>query len=258
MTKIFLDRFNIKSGVLNTNLPQSNQNSVHNSFKLSVFTYLITYNIPLLRSYGNVTSIILIDPPEKQGTYTNLITHLSYGQGTLLTFVTEDETTAFLQTMSKYTFAPLPINNEVVDNFQYRCDDVYRSIRRKQIQLEKEKEFSRALLKSKKMKEYFQANANEKEMLEKKAYSTQFPIWKFKDLHKVPSYLVPQSSLLTNNIEKALQKENLQEKSMETQVDPFYYETPLIVDADKLEPTSGRKRWMIRHRKGNKKKKLEN
>ena len=218
---------------------------------------MIIYNTINLETYNNVTSIIMLDPPSNKSDYTRLITCLSYGQGTLLTLITEKESKEFMSNMEKYAITPLPINDDVIDNFQYRCDDVFRSIKPKQINLEKDKEISKALLKSKKMKDYFKSNEKEREILSKKAYATQFPAWKFKDLHKLPSYLIPQTSVMTNKIEKALQKEHLVAKAIESQVDPYYYETPLLLDADKLEPTSGRKRWMIRHRKGNKKKKTE-
>lgn len=90
-------------------------------------------------------------------------------------------------------FQPLPIKSTDITLFNYRASEILKSITKNALKLYRLIEIQKIMLKSKKMKEYFEQNEKEKKLLLHKLNKLckKFEKTKVKILSDIPSYLEP-------------------------------------------------------------------
>jgi len=174
-----------------------------------------------------------------------------------------------------------------------RVEDVARHLNPKRVKAEKNVEFKKQVLANHKLKEYFQQNPQEKDVLLNDIKNSNVGKDKlmFKHLETLPSYARPQNVMAVSseqlklcsvgsaaflpegfkgssatiatfpcvkNIAQpdnpALLIQNLIGLSSQRTEEGEVWEEPAFVSMEALEPTSGRKLWKMRHHKRVKKK----
>lgn len=181
---------------------------------------------------------------------------------------------------SKNSIQELPVSAKQIDSFRYRCSDVYRGITLKQIEMMKNVDVKRQILRSPKLKEYFEDHEKERDVIVKDIESMTKKInnkaaFMSADL---PSYLIEESKnpaedkkyakiithTVNQNFEESLKKRlasnnltlNDVKSSKKKKMDEDKYkmintnkEDPTVTDASRLVALSNRKMWKIRHKK---------
>jgi len=177
----------------------------------------------------------------------------------------------------------LPVKEEQVKTFRYRCTDIYKSITQKQINTLKTLDIKKQLVKSKELKEYFDDHSKERELvikdIEKLAQKVARHSVKMQD--HVPSYLLEEAKAeiipeetnkkkkgkiikqkYNEDYESSLAKRmagnslSLDDVKKRRKMDGDKYltindelEDPTVTDPSRLIPLSNRKLWKMRHRK---------
>lgn len=178
----------------------------------------------------------------------------------------------------------LPVKEDQLRSFSYRCTDVLESITKKQIDNMKNVDIKRQVLKSKELKEYFEDHQKERDLVihDLESMTKQIALHSVKMQNDVPSYLI-QDSTLRNEI---IPKENKQtrgriikekynedyesnlakrmagndlsmddvKKKRKMTGDKYLkvrddLEDPLVTDPTRLIPLSNRKLWKMKHKK---------
>ena len=177
----------------------------------------------------------------------------------------------------------LPVKEDQVKTFRYRCTDIYKSITQKQINTLKTLDIKKQLVKSKELKEYFDDHSKERELvikdIEKLAQKVARHSVKMQD--HVPSYLLEEAKAeiipeetnkkkkgkiikqkYNEDYESSLAKRmagnslSLDDVKKRRKMDGDKYltindelEDPTVTDPSRLIPLSNRKLWKMRHRK---------
>lgn len=163
----------------------------------------------------------------------------------------------------------LPIDWLEVNKLKSRIDDIHCTLTNKKIKTYMSNEIKKQILSSKKLKEYFKDHEEEKEILKSSIESE----YKYRHMHKnldyIPSYLYPKS-IVRNQIEMEIDGVKNKQNPITVQgltsdlqfvqnlnnipqpretIRSLAYEEPLNIDPEKLEYTSGRKLWKLKHKK---------
>ena len=215
----------------------------------------------------------------------------------LIEFLNQDDESKELlfslleQTKSKNntnTIQELPLKDEQLKSFTYRCTDIYKGITKKQISILKTVDVKKQIIKSKELKEYFDDHQKERNLIvsdiEKLCQQVSHHSVKMQD--NVPSYLIKgvndtdalfkeggeeesktqkrkvlklkynedyESSLAKRMASNSLSMDDVKKKR---KMDGDKYmvvndalDDPTITDATRLVPLSNRKMWKIRHKK---------
>ena len=147
-------------------------------------------------------------------------------------------------------FQPIPIEKKDIVLYNYRVQEVINSLSKRQIKLFRLIEVKKIMLKSKKMKDYFKDNKNEKNLLLHKLneLSKDYNKQKVNVSSHIPPYLEP--SFLKEENEKLSKLNFMRKKASKTKrVDKFINrENPVITPAQHLRTYSSHKLWKVKHK----------
>lgn len=236
-----------------------------------------------LRTNG-VANIVNFTTPQNIQDYTLAANKLNFDNGSILTLTFSANSTEPDNKEDKYLLniirkmkkrygrsllVSLPIDWIEVNKLKSRVDDIHCTLINKRIKTYMSNEVKKQILSSKKLKEYFKEHEEEKEILKSSIESEYY----FRHLHKnldfLPSYLYPKT-IVKNQIEMEL--EGLENKQSQVSVQgltsdlmfvqnlnniprpketfrSLAYEEPMNIDPERLEFTSGRKLWKLKHKK---------
>jgi len=273
--KLFLDRFQVKAHILNPEYTKNYTKSLIGFFNGGQYDILIIVAGRSILTgdkiaFKNVVNVINFEFPLDNKSYIHNSEYIQYEKGSIFSLITQGEETRFSKIehrqMKKYgrmLMNELPLKFEEIDRFRYRCDDVLRSVTKHNIKTARLNDVKKQLMSSQKLKDYFEAHPNEKDVLGN-INSTDKNALMHKHLGQIPHYLIPES-IISNPIEEKLQSTKLNVKCVlgkrkaasvpansqttSSVKDHFAYEDPNFVTVEQLEPTSGRKLWKMKHRK---------
>lgn len=207
--KLFLEKFFIKSLILNTTHPINYQNECISSFNkgkvdILILPEKISFNLKLMHT----TSIINMNSTGRFDDYFKRMNKLEYNAGVIITFFSSYD---FIEKMknklnSKFgekSFQELMINDEVTLGFKYRVNDVFDSIKEKTIKNEVKKELKKMITTSSKLKTYFENHPDEKQVIIK-GIKIENPKNLKKHLAGIPEYLMPSEPLIKNNLSSVI------------------------------------------------------
>jgi len=177
----------------------------------------------------------------------------------------------------------LPIKEDQLRSFRYRCTDILEGITNKQINGLKTLDIKRQILKSKELKEYFEEHQKERDLVihDLEAVSKKIALHSVKMESDVPSYLISDAAIRNeiipkenktrgriikeryneeyeSNLAKRMAANNMSlddvkkkrkmtgDKYMKVRDD---LEDPLVTDSTRLIPLSNRKLWKMKHKK---------
>ncbi len=260
--KVFMSRFGVAGQVLNPEMPVNTQRSVLTSFTLAHFDYLIILGNERGLNLKHVRNAIFFNIAANYGEYSKVVNMVAFEEGYILTMINGKEQTKQLNRLQErqrahlggVLFSELPVKKHILESFRYRVNDALKSITSKVVKGEKAKELKKQILGSKKLKKYFADHPEEKEILNKNLSKYRSQENRFADLKTIPDYLIPKESLIANPIEEAIREEKGESAIPEDTAKLFPGERPEVTSFEELAPTSGRKRWKIRHHRRLKKK----
>lgn len=244
----------------------------------------------------NITNIVLFDFDACHEHYSDLARYLGFTGAvpciiSLLDNSDLDKDKLFnlveseRETHGKAIITQLPVKQGEIENFRYRVSDVVRSITRKQIAKMKQIDFKKQLIKSKKLKGYFDEHKQERDMIVKDIEKSAQMVSKYavKLNSTVPLYLLPEemrkkieekeaqegpktvrvakqelNEEFSKSLEKRLKNNNLtmDDVKKKIKVDTNKYinvredlEDPTITDESRLTILSSRKLWKLKHKK---------
>ncbi|EGR28780.1 hypothetical protein IMG5_168840 [Ichthyophthirius multifiliis] len=147
-----------------------------------------------------------------------------------------------------------------MESFRYRVNNVYENITKKQLENYKLVDFKKKMLKSPDLKEYYEKNINEKQLIIESIQKLQHQIKKneVRCDGECPEYLLPlflkdKISMAQEKIKKILvyqpENSNLQKK---VRLNKYVYineskENDGETDPSRLKIISRRKQWKLRH-----------
>lgn len=285
--KIFLEKFSIRSAVVNPEATQLYRKSAVRYFHAGQYDILIlvrmkySYKLKL----SQVMNVVNFTVPQNIQDYTLAANKLGFDNASVLTFAykatarvannkehkyMEGITKKMLKRNNRSMFVNLPIDWIQVNKLKSRVDDILCTLSKKKIKSYMGNEIKKQILNNKRLKEYFDEHKEEKEVLKASVESE----YKFRFLNQnldfVPDYLLPKN-ILISAIEKKIsgdlqgqddaehvtgltsdlvfvQRLNAIPKPKQSHIN-LKYEDPKLLDADKLEFTSGRKLWKLKHKK---------
>ncbi|CAI2360978.1 unnamed protein product [Moneuplotes crassus] len=285
--KIFLEKFAIRSAVVNPEATQVYRKSAVRYFHAGQYDILILvrmkYSFKLKLS--QVVNVINFTTPQNIQDYVMGANKLGFDNSSVLTFVykegarvydnkehkyLENLTKKMLKRHNRSLFVTLPIDWIEVNRLKGRVDDILCTLSSKKIKDYMGNEIKKQILNNKRLKEYFDEHQEEKDILKSSVESE----YKFRFLNQnldfVPDYLLPKH-ILASAIEKKIAggKENLASADHITGLTndlifvqrlnsipkpkvskmTLKYEDPKLLAPEKLEFTSGRKLWKLKHKK---------
>jgi len=260
--KIFLGRIGIAAQFLNPEMPANTQKNILQSFGLGHFDYMIILGNEKGLKLKNVRNAIFFTMAANYGEYSKIVNQISFEDGYIISLIGKPEENEILSRLEEkqkehlggVLFTELPVKKHILAKYSYRVSDALKSITPKTIKAEKSKELKRQLIGSKKLKKYFEEHPTEKEILVKELGKNKDPDYRFADLKILPDYLIPNEPLLANPIEEAIVETKGLVYAEKDTSKLFPEENPDIMNYEQLPPTSGRKRWKIRHHRSLKKK----
>lgn len=225
--KLFLERFSIRSCVLNSELPQNSRLHIIEEFNKDVYEIIIAtdesvsvnnpatdkgskksrkdseFSVSRGVDFQNIKNVINFDFPTTAEKYIHRIGRTARGtnSGTALSFVSSKEENYLQQLEDK-----LSKNGEIVlrsyqfkmseiDTFRYRVNGVMKSITKLAVRNARVKEIKTEIFNSTKLQTYFEENPRDLEVLrhDKHLQPKQIePSMKY-----IPPYLVPKSMKAT-------------------------------------------------------------
>jgi hypothetical protein len=160
---------------------------------------------------------------------------------------------------NRIIFEPMTIDIKDIEMFSYRMETLINTLTFKQVKVFRLVEMQKLILKSKKMKEYFNIHPNEKELVLVKLnrFSKQLKQNELRLPKNVPEYLIPTfvKEEAENRNQKIRAKRANSIKNNQKMQDPkqvrkvYATENPVISDPKQLRTFSSHKIWKIRHRK---------
>lgn len=292
--KIFLEKFYVRSAVLNPEGTKATRKGAVRYFHAGQYDILIL--IRMKYSYklktSEVVNVVNFTTPQNIQDYNLAARKISFDNGSVLTLtysenakVHENKEHLYMQNLEKKMvkrynhsmFTTLPIYWIEVNRLKSRVDDILCTLTNKKIKSYMSNEIKKQILHSKKLKEYFQEHEEEKEIL-RSSLETDYKYRHMnKNLDYLPDYCLPKA-IVKSEIEQELDEkqgenttphvqglahdllfvQNLFNLPKRKETKPLLaFERPDKVEPDKLEFTSGRKLWKLKHKKRVKKKTLK-
>ena len=162
--------------------------------------------------------------------------------------------------------APLPLNISEVEGFRYRVNDVRRAVTRNAVREAQLKELRQELINSDRLKEHFEANPADLQLLQHNGALASARV--HKHMAHVPDYLLTENAA-TRNAAKAAQKKRARgkganhyaKKRQKHSNDPLQsFELPSALSGTSvsvvpMDPTGGKSQsrraaWQEKHKKG--------
>lgn len=242
--KIFLEKFFIRSAVVNPEATKLHRKSAVRYFQSGQYDLLILirmkYSFKL--RLNSVHNVINFTTPQNIQDYDSAFKKLNVENGSVLTLtysdgaqvVNNDEykymyslVKKMLKRFDRSLFVVLPINWLEVNKLKSRVDDIFCTLTAKKIKEYMSNEIKKQILNSKKLKEYFDEHEDEKEILRASVDSN----YKFRFLNNnldfVPDYLMPES-LIMSEIEKELNTFKPSQPKMQTSLHELPNDLPFI------------------------------
>jgi len=212
--KLFLERFYVKSAVLNSELPQNTRSHIVAQFNKGIFDNLIAtderffagkdlknkkkdkdYMVSRGVDFKGVKAVINVDMPKSKEAYIHRIGRTARGgaTGIALTLVSPDDEPVMNEVRAHMVaedieITPYKFATEAIEGFRYRVTDIARSVTKAAIRDARIKELKLEMLNSDKLKSHFEDNPRDLAMLKHDQtlqHSKQQPQLKF-----VPKYLI--------------------------------------------------------------------
>ena len=160
----------------------------------------------------DLLNVIVWDMPGTLGEYKEYSKLIEYENGSMLSFLpsanpkaTETVKAKMVKKYKRSFFVELPIKWKQLEKIKTRVFDIYRTLTPKLIKTEKLNEVKKQILKSKKLKEYFNSHEEEKDILKASIKQEQAKVNMFKHLEFLPDYCVPKS-IIANPYEEVNHK----------------------------------------------------
>jgi ATP-dependent RNA helicase DDX56/DBP9 len=205
--RLFLERFGIKSSVLNSQLPVASRIHILREFNRGEIDMLVAIDedgAALEREFSaargvdfqNVAAVVNFDLPTTVGQYVHRVgrTARAMHEGAAVTFVENTEEFAeiaeSIQSEEGGEVAPFNYNVRDAEIFRYRVNGVLASITRKHIKECKKEDIKREILNSERLKAHFDENPADLRILKHDSYL--FPAKVDRALKVLPDYLGSQ------------------------------------------------------------------
>ena len=284
--KIFFDKFAIKSGVFNCEMPIECRNRVLSAYNDNLFSILIASNEETSSDdpesashrgidFSNVNVVINFDLPKSVAGYTHRAGRTARGgkSGVVVSFVDsgKDEEVSFMQKIaSKVGVDALNVSVASFEPLRYRVEDVSKGISRRAIAASRQKELLTEILHNDEMKKKLSENSEEVQALRQSVRNLREHAKIKWHLQELPEYLVPDlkgiKPLVGKSSDDVATKLAKKRKSMENDQMAMKKKRKLTlreklvnkdqrladddtVAPDELAPISGRKLWKIKHHK---------
>jgi ATP-dependent RNA helicase DDX56/DBP9 len=205
--RLFLERFGIKSSVLNAQLPVASRIHILQEFNRGGIDMLVAIDETddaLTREFSaargvdfqNLAAVLNFDLPPTVEQYVHRVgrTARAMREGAAVSFVARFEEFApiadFLKTEEAVDVAPLEYNIRDAEIFRYRVNGVLETITKKQIKECKKADIKREILNSERLKAHFEENPADLKILKHDAFL--FPAKVDRALKVLPDYLGSQ------------------------------------------------------------------
>ncbi|KAK9285297.1 hypothetical protein L1049_024488 [Liquidambar formosana] len=238
--KLFLEKFGIRSAVLNAELPQNSRLHILEEFNAGLFDYLIATDDsqteqkeqaepkksrkrakPKLDSefgvvrgidFKNVHTVINFEMPQSAAGYVHRIgrTGRAYNTGASVSLVSPDEMEIFEEIKSflgdnenKDTnfIAPFPLlTKNAVESLRYRAEDVAKSVTKIAVRESRAQDLRNEILNSEKLKAHFEVNPRDLDLLKHDKVLSKKP--PPPHLRDVPDYLLDPTTKEASKIVK--------------------------------------------------------
>ena len=257
--KLFLEKFYVKSCVMNSELPQSSRFHIVDAFNRGEYDIIIAtdrassvntdamkkkpkkkqnseskeYSASRGIDFQDVDNVINFDFPTTSDSYIHRIgrTARGHNSGTALSFVTsllEQDYLSLVEehlksdvTDSEAVLKPYNFKVNEIEAFRYRVNDAYNSISRVKIKNARMKEIKGQILNSSKLKSYFEENPKDLKVL--RHDKTLVPTDQKPHMKNIPDYLVPDALKHVMLKPKRKRKKNItfHDKSKKTKDNPL-------------------------------------
>lgn len=257
--KLFLEKFYVKSCVLNSELPQYSRVHIVDAFNRGEYDIIIatdeaiSVNTDVMKKkpkkkqnsgskeysasrgidFQDADNVINFDFPTTSDSYIHRIgrTARGHNSGTALSFVTSLLEQDYLSLLEEYLKSDVtdsgavlkPYNFKVneIEGFKYRVNDAYNSISRIKIKNARMKEIKGQILNSTKLKSYFEENPKDLKVL--RHDKTLVPTDQKPHMKNIPDYLVPDALKHVMLKPKRKRKKNItfHDKSKKNKDDPL-------------------------------------
>ena len=257
--KLFLEKFYVKSCVLNSELPQYSRVHIVDAFNRGEYDIIIatdeaiSVNTDVMKKkpkkkqnsgskeysasrgidFQDADNVINFDFPTASDSYIHRIgrTARGHNSGTALSFVTSLLEQDYLSLLEEYLKSDVtdsgavlkPYNFKVneIEGFRYRVNDAYNSISRIKIKNARMKEIKGQILNSTKLKSYFEENPKDLKVL--RHDKTLVPTDQKPHMKNIPDYLVPDALKHVMLKPKRKRKKNItfHDKSKKNKDDPL-------------------------------------
>ena len=257
--KLFLEKFYVKSCVLNSELPQYSRVHIVDAFNRGEYDIIIatdeaiSVNTDVMKKkpkkkqnsgskeysasrgidFQDADNVINFDFPTTSDSYIHRIgrTARGHNSGTALSFVTSLLEQDYLSLLEEYLKSDVtdsgavlkPYNFKVneIEGFRYRVNDAYNSISRIKIKNARMKEIKGQILNSTKLKSYFEENPKDLKVL--RHDKTLVPTDQKPHMKNIPDYLVPNALKHVMLKPKRKRKKNItfHDKSKKNKDDPL-------------------------------------
>ena len=257
--KLFLEKFYVKSCVLNSELPQYSRVHIVDAFNRGEYDIIIatdeaiSVNTDVMKKkpkkkqnsgskeysasrgidFQDADNVINFDFPTTSDSYIHRIgrTARGHNSGTALSFVTSLLEQDYLSLLEEYLKSDVtdsgavlkPYNFKVneIEGFRYRVNDAYNSISRIKIKNARMKEIKGQILNSTKLKSYFEENPKDLKVL--RHDKTLVPTDQKPHMKNIPDYLVPDALKHVMLKPKRKRKKNItfHDKSKNNKDDPL-------------------------------------
>lgn len=286
--KIFFDKFAIRTGVFNTQMPLECRNRVLSAFNDNMFSVLIASSSEDSGSadpesstshrgidFSNVAVVINLDLPESVEAYIHRAGRTARGgkSGSVISFVDPNlpkEMSFLRRIQNEKNIQDIQLNVRLFETLRYRVEDVYKGISRRAIAAARQRELLTEILHNDQLKKKLSENSQEVQALRQSVRSlrehskvkwhlTQIPdyltpqlegVKSLADGHEVATKLKKRKSAEEREFKKSKrQKHTLREKLLKKEDAKDTQEGAVELTPEELAPISGRKLWKIRHHK---------
>jgi ATP-dependent RNA helicase DDX56/DBP9 len=280
--KIFFDKFAIKSGVFNTQMPLECRNRVLTAYNDNLFSILIASSSDSTSDpeasashrgidFTNVGIVINFDLPESVEAYVHRAGRTARGgkSGSVVTFVdgANARETSFIQKLDSSRIEQIGITATLFETLRYRVEDVYKGISRRAIAASRQRELLTEILHNDQLKKKLSENTEEVQALRQSVRSLREHAKTKWHLQQVPEYLAPKMEGVKplgqpngpdvgEKLRKRIRAEELELKRGKRQRTTLREkllknETGITGELapEELAPISGRKLWKIKHHK---------